>query len=636
MVQQRSERAPSSLRLNQSESLTSGTRAPMTSPTSQPSSPRQMGVNGNSPLGAGTPEAHSTLNSSMSPGAGSGNSNADSRIPRPSPTALRRSASMRVRGERVQNIRTTGSLGPGSLSHHHNQHHYHRHNHISHQTEIFPAITENGLDSPRHRSLSLSLTPARPRLGHAALNISGTGESLLSSGAGDDSDVDSVKSYGSAYSTASACDHAHFALNGTTWSGRSRKYVVHCSNYNGDTEQYLTPTQRAARQVRKLQSLLSEARKKVEEKDREILRLTKEVVELRLYKASLNSPDERTDSSEALTVRENNPFSPESPCKDLPEESSNSEIQSPRTPDKSHLATDNSSTNNNNNSNNNNADSTPTNNNSVNEFGECLVSLADSGHFEDDSIHSKDSVLGASTVDGTVGARDTKSVALSRSNNPKTLSDEESKKIVDLYEQRIEEMHRRHIDELQELKEKHNDKVESLLNQLSEVNTRYCELRPSLDTAEVKVRDLEAELERTKTQLEEQKALFEEQEERNKQMYLKMYAKGQEAARLELNDPATEQAPETPNVTVTELLQQLSVTQAELENVKAMYRRIIESRNKAAIDPEITLQFLKSAIYYFLTDKENHHGHLNAIESILGFTDNEKLNIDRIYGSSRK
>lgn len=31
---------------------------------------------------------------------------------------------------------------------------------------------------------------------------------------------------------------------------------------------------------------------------------------------------------------------------------------------------------------------------------------------------------------------------------------------------------------------------------------------------------------------------------------------------------ASEQAPETPNVTVTELLQQLSVTQAELENVK--------------------------------------------------------------------
>lgn len=67
-----------------------------------------------------------------------------------------------------------------------------------------------------------------------------------------------------------------------------------------------------------------------------------------------------------------------------------------------------------------------------------------------------------------------------------------------------------------------------------------------------------------------------------------------------------------------------------------MYRRIVESRKKGSLDPEITLQFLKSAIYYFLTDKENHHGHLNAIESILGFTDNEKLNIDKIYRSARK
>ncbi|XP_014298062.1 protein quick-to-court isoform X2 [Microplitis demolitor] len=631
MVQQRSERAPSSLRLNQSESVPSGTRAPMTSPTSQPSSPRP--VNGDSPLGAGSPAAHSTLNSSISPVSSTGN--ADSRIPRPSPTSLRRSASMRVRGERVQHLRTTGSsLGPGpgvgSLSH---QHHYHRHNHIQQQTEIFPAITENGLDSPRHRSFSLSLTPARPRFGHAASSTSagGNGESLLSAGAGDDSDVDSVKSYGSAYSTASACDHAHFALNGTTWSGRSRKYVVHCSNYNGDTDQYLTPTQRNARQLRKLQSLLNEAKKEIEEKDREILRLTKEVVELRLYKASLNSPDDRTDSSDALTVRENNPFSPESPSRDLPEESCSSEIQSPRTPDhKFPTAVTPTAT-----------ISINNNNSNANEFGECLVSSADSGHFEDDSIHSKDSIAGASAVDGHVPARSeaaAKSTAvLSQSNNViMTLSDDERKKIVDLYEQRIEEMHRRHIDELQELKQKHNDKVESLLNQLSEINTRYCELRPSLDAAEVKVRDFEAELERTKTQLDEQKALFEEQEERNKQMYLKMYAKGQEAARLELNDPAFEQTREMPNVTVTELLQQLSVTQAELENVKAMYRRIIESKNKTAIDPDITLQFLKSAFYYFLTDRENHDGHLNAIESILGFTDNEKLRIERIYGSTRK
>lgn len=66
-----------------------------------------------------------------------------------------------------------------------------------------------------------------------------------------------------------------------------------------------------------------------------------------------------------------------------------------------------------------------------------------------------------------------------------------------------------------------------------------------------------------------------------------------------------------------------------LHLLQAMYRRIIEAQkgNKTHIDPEVTLQFLKSAIYYFLTDPENHQGHLNAIENILGFTEAEKKNI---------
>jgi hypothetical protein len=68
-----------------------------------------------------------------------------------------------------------------------------------------------------------------------------------------------------------------------------------------------------------------------------------------------------------------------------------------------------------------------------------------------------------------------------------------------------------------------------------------------------------------------------------------------------------------------------------------MYRQTVESRTgKGELDPEITLQFLKSAIYYFLTDKENHQGHLNAIESILGYNETEKLNIEKLYRSHSK
>lgn len=190
----------------------------------------------------------------------------------------------------------------------------------------------------------------------------------------------------------------------------------------------------------RVQALLKDARKEIEEKDREILRLTKEVVELRLYKASLNSPDERTDSSDALTVRENNPFSPESPSKDLPDEGVAPEksIASPETPEKCRVHAD------------------------------LPASLADSGHFEDGSVHSKDSVcLPESQPEIVVGAAICANV-ISGDIAPdaipvtptSTERDEERRRLVSHYESRIEDMHRRHVDELQELKQKHNDKVE--------------------------------------------------------------------------------------------------------------------------------------------------------------------------------
>ena len=601
----------SSSRVNSTNEVSPTELASSPLATCTASSTIKVNVDGNVACTAG-----SATGTFPSPSVSSVSSSWDSRIPRPSPTGLRRSASMRVRGERIsphQPPPPPSAAATAALTRHQYQQHrrlnslqHQQHHHPDYRT--FPVITENGTESPRQRSLSLSLTPARPRAGHAASGGSSTGIA-------DDSDAESVKSYGSACSTASACDHATFAFNGTTWSGRSRKYVVHCSNHNGDNEQYLTPTQRAARQVRKFQALLKEARKEIEEKDQEIFRLTKEVVELRLYKASLNSPDERTDSSDALTVRENNPFSPESPSKDLPDEGALQKVAGPDTPEKR-------------------------------VHSDLPSSLADSGHFEDGSVHSKDSVYLPEVQPETINiattlnkvAEDSTSDTYVRSTAETPDKDEERRKLVNLYESRIEEMHRRHVDELQELKQKHNDKVESLLNQLAEVNTRYCEVRPCVDAAEARARELETELEAVKAELAEEKTLLNEQEERNKQMYLKMYAKGQEAARMEQADQILVHAHQTPpKVTVAELLRQLTVTQAELENIKAMYRRIIEARsNQGALDPEITLQFLKSAIYYFLTDKENHQGHLNAIESILGFTDAEKHNIDRIYRSTRK
>lgn len=123
-----------------------------------------------------------------------------------------------------------------------------------------------------------------------------------------DDDLDSMSSFSSSM-TSSNCEHPYFARNGTTFSGRKMKYVYHCSSFADKTgDDYLTPTQRAHRHIRRLKELLAAAKEDLERKDSEILKLTKEVVELRLFKASLSSPEECSKSSDCPsvpTVREN-------------------------------------------------------------------------------------------------------------------------------------------------------------------------------------------------------------------------------------------------------------------------------------------------------------------------------------------
>lgn len=67
--------------------------------------------------------------------------------------------------------------------------------------------------------------------------------------------MDSEKSFGS--SCNSLCGHSPFAHNGTTYSARSMKYIYHCSS-NAGSEEYLTPTQRANRTIKRLRVSASE------------------------------------------------------------------------------------------------------------------------------------------------------------------------------------------------------------------------------------------------------------------------------------------------------------------------------------------------------------------------------------------
>ncbi|KAF2368974.1 Syntaphilin/Syntabulin [Trinorchestia longiramus] len=229
------------------------------------------------------------------------------------------------------------------------------------------------------------------------------------------------------------------------------------------------------------------------------------------------------------------------------------------------------------------------------------------------------------------------------------------------HERALERLKQEHMNEFHEIKERHNDKVETLLSKLSDANLRYFELRPQLDRCQARVQQLETELERAKDDLAES-------ERRHQNTYLQMFLKGQQAARLQHESECTSSGsgsrdglppPEggepceggvrgTEGVvrgvegvmrgtegTVKGLMRELAHTQDELRKLKQA-QKAEASKTAAAdpldnprnnIDPGVTLQFLKSAVYYFLTDKDNAKGHLRAIVSILGFNEAEKYAI---------
>jgi len=363
----------------------------------------------------------------------------------------------------------------------------------------------------------------------------------------------------------SQCDHSHIAHNGTTYSGRLKRYIVHCTTPPNLHEDYLTPTQRANATIRQLSSLLNDTQNRLAEKEKEINQLTKEMVELRILKAEGASEDAK----------------PEEEGREEKVMVNGSDKVDTSTPEPWLRVT-----------------STPCGRSST-EL--CGISLADSGHFEDPSPHSSPST--------------------------RTFIPEKD----------IEKIKVQHLEELRALKESSNSKVESLLEKLAEANEKYFELRPQVDELQKKIEALEKE----KVDLRNQ---FEEKEERHKTMYLQMFNKGQEAAYFQESEENTKpqgnlKLPQTIDnnkdgppqvVSVPNLVKELEVTRQELESVKTMYRRLLESKKtKSEQEAEVTLQFLKSAVYYFLTDRENTAGHLAAIQSILGFTPEEKAAIER-------
>ncbi|KAK2726356.1 protein quick-to-court-like isoform X2 [Artemia franciscana] len=278
-------------------------------------------------------------------------------------------------------------------------------------------------------------------------------------------------------------------------SSNRLKYTVHCQDHHEKVEEYLTPTQRANRTIRRLRIALQEAMVEIRQKDSEIQRLTKELVEVRLSRIP-SPPDTlvRSDSSpeivrnlEAVTSKSLNSF----------------DSRHPNMGNCSHPL------------------SLP------GRFDDHQPpSLTDSGHYDDITspvYHSKESLLihhlggireeslnldwpqralnDYSFGDCSSDWRNSGSVVEEEvPENNRNLKDE-TVKLLKATENKIENMKRNHVAEIQKIKEKYNERLENVLHQLTEANSRYCLVLPEVESTRQRLHSAESEIDRMKFEL---------------------------------------------------------------------------------------------------------------------------------------
>lgn len=102
---------------------------------------------------------------------------------------------------------------------------------------------------------------------------------------------------------------------------------------------------------------------------------------------------------------------------------------------------------------------------------------------------------------------------------------EEHTNLILEYEKRLQELVKTHEEESYQLKQKHNDKIEELLQRITDINKRYWELVPELDLAKERIKELESQLEDACQKLQK------EDEERKEIKFLE-----EGATRLEKDD----------------------------------------------------------------------------------------------------
>ncbi|KAG8180472.1 hypothetical protein JTE90_002004 [Oedothorax gibbosus] len=88
--------------------------------------------------------------------------------------------------------------------------------------------------------------------------------------------------------------------------------------------------------------------------------------------------------------------------------------------------------------------------------------------------------------------------------SPVSVTPSEFERFLDMYKKEIDQLKSQHKEHYQDLKERFDDRVDDLLQKLTETNARYLELRPLFDHAQSRIQDLEDQMSHVKKDMEPQ------------------------------------------------------------------------------------------------------------------------------------
>ncbi|XP_064489289.1 protein quick-to-court-like isoform X2 [Ornithodoros turicata] len=413
-------------------------------------------------------------------------------------------------------------------------------------------------------------------------------------------DSESLKSHGSNTSLASCGSSQQTGDKGSCSHGRRNKFVLHCQRHCATPQEtYLTPTQRKDRELRSLRTALAQATRDAEDKSLQLHELSREIERLR-HDRPLTPHSEAGASQSGGSIANGDTADIEAvACRESgSEQASRYTPKQVQTDDDIRCAS------------------------SVSTFVQTTERDCPS------SLHSNHGLVTEPHEEVDLYGDDIRHIRMSWINS--NLSTDVSKKDEatgdddDDYD--ATDLRRKYRD----LRQRYNDRTENLLQMLSDLNAKYLSLRPAYDGTQDRLRDLERQLADARQEIERQ-------EQWHSEMYLKMYRKGKEAAKFEHDEDGLYDAGERQRAsgpTMSPLLQQLRRTERELERTRELYsvpQRPAIHGIAGDRQAEYTLRFLKDAVFYFLTDRTDFRGHLNAIQSILGFSEAERAAVAKVW-----